>query len=72
MKSKELFRTVRKSLNKTQVQIAKELGISLSSVEKYESGSHDFPITILLKIINTYNLNFNISNNDGDTLIKID
>ena len=54
-KSNELIRFLRKDLNLTQVEFSKKIGISLSSLEKYESGRQDYPFIILIKIANTFN-----------------
>lgn len=60
--SNELIRYLRKELNLTQVEFSQKLGISLSSIEKYESGRQDYPFTILVKIANTFNYDLIIKN----------
>ena len=61
-KSNELVRYLRKNLNLTQVEFSKKIGISLSSLEKYESGRQDYPFIILIKIANIFNYDLIIKN----------
>ena len=44
------IRLNRKRLNLTQKQLAKNLGISVSSLSKWENGEHNFTVSELCKI----------------------
>ena len=45
---------LRESLDLTQSDIAKSTGITLEQYQSYESGSVDIPVSYLLKLANTY------------------
>ncbi len=62
-KSNELLRFIREGLNLTQEELAKNINISKSSIEKYEYGTVNYTFETLLKIAKAYNLNIYIENN---------
>ena len=49
-KSNEVFRFLRQSLNLTQEELAKKIGASKSSIEKYEYGTSNYTFETMLKI----------------------
>lgn len=56
-KANETFKFLRQGLDLTQDQMAKEVKISKSSIEKYEYGTVNYTFETLLKIAEKYNLN---------------
>ena len=61
-KCNELIRYLRKDLKLTQKEFSKKISISLSSLEKYESGRQDYPFTILVKIATIFKYDLIIKN----------
>ncbi|MED2749529.1 helix-turn-helix transcriptional regulator [Bacillus thuringiensis] len=55
--NKQLLRKVRRERNLSQTELAKMLGVSKTSISKYESGKHNPS----LKVISLYSQVFNIS-----------
>ncbi len=49
-KPNETFKFLRQALNLTQEDLAKQLKISKSSVEKYEYGHHNYSFETLLNV----------------------
>ena len=49
------IRGLREEKGLTQVQIAKELGMSQTGYSKYETGENDIPTTVLIKLAKFYN-----------------
>lgn len=59
-KANDVFKFIRQGLNLTQEELAKELKISKSSIEKYEYGTVNYTFETLLKIADKYNLKITI------------
>jgi len=57
MKLHEKLKLIRKKLNKTQQEIYKETQIPVSTYQKYERGEREAPAHVLIKIIQTYDIN---------------
>lgn len=55
-KPNEVFRYLRQALNLTQEELSKQLGISKSSVEKYEYGTNNYSFETLVKMAKKYDL----------------
>ncbi len=55
-KPNEVFKFIRQGLDLTQEELAKTIGISKSSIEKYEYGTANYTFETLVKIAKTYNL----------------
>ncbi len=55
-KTNETFKFIREGLNLTQQELAKDLHISKSSIEKYEYGTVNYTFETLIKICKKYNL----------------
>lgn len=79
MDSKEIgekIKEARKKNNLTQTGLAKKIGKTLSSIQKYEKGDIDISFNVLNKIAHVLNvdlsylLGFNIINNYKDEMIK--
>ncbi len=49
------IRGLREEKGLTQVQIAKELGMSQTGYSKYETGENDIPTAVLIKLSKFYN-----------------
>lgn len=49
-KANETLKFIRQGLNLTQEELAKKIGVSKSSIEKYEYGTCNFTFETLLKI----------------------
>ncbi len=60
-KSNEIIKFIREGLNLTQEQMAKDVGISKSSIEKYEYGTVNYTFETLIKIAQEYDLDVIIS-----------
>ena len=64
---KEL-KKVREQLGMTQSELGKAIGVSFSSINRYENGKH-FPTPIVLNAIQTYfrsrGIDFTYDENDG-------
>ena len=60
-KSNEVIKFIREGLNLTQGQLAKDIKVSKSSIEKYEYGTVNYTFETLQKIASTYNLDIIIS-----------
>ena len=60
-KSNEVIKFIREGLNLTQEQLAKDIKISKSSIEKYEYGTVNYSFETLLKIISKYDMDIIIS-----------
>lgn len=54
-KTNDTFKFIRQGLNLTQEELAKELQISKSSIEKYEYGTVNYTFETLVKIAKKYN-----------------
>ena len=59
-KPNEIIKFIREGLNLTQGELAKELHISKSSIEKYEYGVVNYTFETLMKICQKYNLEITI------------
>lgn len=55
-KTNETIKFIRQGLNLTQEELAKDLNISKSSIEKYEYGTCNYSFETLIKIAKKYNL----------------
>lgn len=60
----DTFKFIRQGLSLTQKELAKEINIGKSSIEKYESGKVDFTFATLVKIAKKYNLSIIIKDNN--------
>ena len=60
-KANEIFKFLRQGLNLTQDELAKKVGISKSSIEKYEYGTCNYTFETLLKIAKIFDLEIIIS-----------
>lgn len=56
-KANETFKFLRQGLDLTQEELAKNIKVSKSSIEKYEYGTVNYTFETLLKIAEKYNLN---------------
>lgn len=61
-KANELLKFIKQYLNLTQEDFSKEIGISKSSIEKYEPGTVNYPFELLIKIAKIYNSEIIITN----------
>ena len=59
-KANEVFKFIRQGLDKTQEELAKDIGISKSSIEKYEYGTVNYTFELLVRIAHKYNLKITI------------
>ena len=59
-KTNEIFKFVRQGLDLTQDELAKNIGISKSSIEKYEYGTVNYTFELLVKIAKKYKLKISI------------
>ncbi len=55
-KANETFKIIRQGLDLTQEELAKDINISKSSIEKYEYGIVNYTFETILKICNKYDL----------------
>ena len=55
-KANETFKFLRQAINQTQDELAKNVKISKSSIEKYEYGTVNYTFETLLKIADKYDL----------------
>lgn len=55
-KTNEVFKFIRQGLDLTQEELAKQIGISKSSIEKYEYGTVNYTFETLVEIAKKYNL----------------
>jgi len=55
-KTNEIIKFIRQGLNLTQEELAKDLNISKSSIEKYEYGTCNYSFETLIKMAKKYNL----------------
>lgn len=62
-KPNETLKFLRQGLDLTQEELAKSIGISKSSLEKYEYGTCNYTFETLLKIVKKHNLTIIIENN---------
>lgn len=60
-KSNEIIKFIREDLNLTQEQLAKDINISKSSIEKYEYGVVNYTFETLLKICLKYDIDIIIN-----------
>ena len=60
-KPNELIKIIREGLNLTQEQLAKDINISKSSLEKYEYGTVNYTFETFIKICFKYDLDIIIS-----------
>lgn len=65
-KTNEVFKFIRQGLDLTQEELAKETGISKSSIEKYEYGTVNYSFETLVNIAKKYNLNITIELNNKE------
>lgn len=63
-KTNDILKFIRQGLDLTQEELAKQTGISKSSIEKYEYGTVNYTFETLLKIAKKYNLNIIIESED--------
>ncbi len=61
-KTNEIFKFIRQGLGLTQKQLAEDIKISKSSVEKYEKGLDNYTFETLVKIAKEYDLEIIIQN----------
>lgn len=59
-KSNDVFKFIRQGLDLTQDELARQLNISKSSIEKYEYGTVNYTFETLLNIAEKYNLKITI------------
>ena len=59
-KTNETLKFIRQGLDLTQEELAKEINISKSSIEKYEYGTVNYSFETLVKIAQKYNLKITI------------
>ncbi len=59
----ETFKFIRQGLDLTQEQMAEQVKISKSSIEKYEYGTVNYSFETLIKIAKKYNLKIIIEKN---------
>ncbi len=59
----DIFKFLREALNLTQKELASASGISISSIEKYETNRQNYTYATLLKIIKIFNLKINMKIN---------
>lgn len=59
-KTNEVFKFIRQGLDLTQEELAKKIGISKSSIEKYEYGTVNYTFETLVEIAKKYNLKVTI------------
>ena len=55
-KANETFKIIRQGLDLTQEELAKDINIRKSSIEKYEYGTVNYTFETLQKIAKTHNL----------------
>lgn len=55
-RANDFFKNLREALNLTQEDLAKELNISKSSIEKYERGSVNYTFETLMKFVKKHDL----------------
>ena len=60
-KTNETIKFIREGLNLTQEQLAKDINISKSSIEKYEYGTANYTFETLIKICLKYDLDIIIT-----------
>ena len=60
-KPNELIRFIREGLDLTQSELAKDINISKSSLEKYEYGTVNYTFETLIKICSKYDLDITIA-----------
>lgn len=65
-KTNEVFKFIRQGLDLTQEELASEIGISKSSIEKYEYGTVNYSFETLVNIAKKYNLNITIELNNKE------
>ena len=70
-KANETFKFLRQGLDLTQEQLAKNIKVSKSSIEKYEYGTVNYTFETLLKIAEKYNLNIIIETKKQHTKSSI-
>lgn len=61
-KTNEIFKFIRQGLGLTQKQLAEDIKISKSSIEKYEKGLDNYTFETLVKIAKEYDLEIIIQN----------
>ena len=61
-KTNEIFKFIRQGLGLTQKQLAENIKISKSSIEKYERGLDNYTFETLVKIAKEYDLEIIIQN----------
>ncbi len=59
-KSNEVLKFLRQNLDLTQEELANEIEISKSSIEKYEYGTANYTFETLIKIAKKFNLDITI------------
>ena len=70
-KANETFKFLRQGLDLTQEELAKNIKVSKSSIEKYEYGTVNYTFETLLKIAKKYNLNIIIETKKQHTKSSI-
>lgn len=70
-KANETFKFLRQGLDLTQEELAKNIKVSKSSIEKYEYGTVNYTFETLLKIAEKYNLNIIIETKKQHTKSSI-
>ena len=62
-KTNEILKFIRQGLDLTQEELANKIGVSKSSIEKYEYGTTNYTFETLVKIAEKCDLNITIETN---------
>lgn len=63
-KANEVIKFIRQGLDLTQEELAKEIGLNKSSIEKYEYGTVNYSFETLIKIAKKFKLKITIENEE--------